>query len=356
NPLAFVEKLKKNWAKGQRLAFFTSHIPGYSAAAMEGHSRATEYPDVVINSYFQRFHWKLRVSEESDVPFNPESPPFPEDLTPAEAEQKKHKVLAMKKAIRSWFDYRVKSLRKAGRRAKGERDPWARLLGQLSGVSKSKPKALQPHQRWSKDHSKGLSRTAGLSRARVESIWLLFDAREYKKMAKSEGKAAMEKWHADLAAPPSTVATDRQRALDTLSSFAGPILAGMHEILGMHVTLLVGDPESRKDGQINVLCMHEGVNSSAHPQNWQQSDKKKFKAVVVLFQDYLSGCYCTLTTLVSPHLVNQPPTAADERQKRKLPDQIDGPDAVVRTYDDDQTDAEASPSNFTPNFDPEAKP
>ncbi|KAH7902772.1 hypothetical protein BJ138DRAFT_1108251, partial [Hygrophoropsis aurantiaca] len=149
--------------------------------------------------------------------------------------------------------------------------------------------------------------------------------KSYKHMAKREAKDAVKAWKDALYAPPSEAAVDRQAALDRLGSFAGPLLAGMHEILGMHVTLLVGGPEPRKGGQINVLrqvilfsyqctpididlSMHEGVDQSPVPLNWQTYDKKKFKAVVGLFQEYLGGCYST-----------------EERDKRKLPEDLDAP-------------------------------
>ncbi|KAF8834770.1 hypothetical protein BDN67DRAFT_1016168 [Paxillus ammoniavirescens] len=60
----------------------------------------------------------------------------------------------MHKAIHSWLEYHIKTNRKVGRHANLENDPWAWLLGQLSGVAKKRPKVLQPHQRWSKDHFK----------------------------------------------------------------------------------------------------------------------------------------------------------------------------------------------------------
>lgn len=57
------------------------------------------------------------------------------------------------------------------------------------------------------------------------------------------------------------------RALDNLASFAGPILAGMSATLGMHVSLLVGGPEPRKQGKITVVryvflhCSNMGLMS-----------------------------------------------------------------------------------------------
>jgi hypothetical protein len=54
-------------------------------------------------------------------------------------------------------------------------------------------------------------------------------------------------------------------ALECLGEFAGPIIEGLGNILGMHVALLVGGPEPAKRGQINVSryfvssCMYSGL-------------------------------------------------------------------------------------------------
>ncbi|KAH7906240.1 hypothetical protein BJ138DRAFT_1117754 [Hygrophoropsis aurantiaca] len=93
NPQAYVEKFMKNWAKGQRLEFLNSHLPGYTTA-----------------------------------------------------------VTSMRKAIRAWLEYRIPKNKKIGRRANAENDPWARFLKQLARLEQHKPRALQAHQRWSKDH------------------------------------------------------------------------------------------------------------------------------------------------------------------------------------------------------------
>lgn len=192
-------------------------------------------------------------------------------------------------AIRSWLDYQTTTNRKVGRHANPENDPWARLLAQLSGVSPKKPKALQPHQRWSKDHfinvvkadfdnrctSEGITGRAQTNfRDQVtrEYFSKLPEAERtrYTELAKREGREASDAWSKALSSPPSVDPAARQgcvpnfyavllslltlfRAIDRLSSFVGPLLAGMHDVLGMHLTLLVGGPEPRKGGRITVL-------------------------------------------------------------------------------------------------------
>ncbi|KIM67361.1 hypothetical protein SCLCIDRAFT_7561 [Scleroderma citrinum Foug A] len=194
NPDAYVEKLKHNWAKGACLELLNHH----------------EYLDSVVNEYFVKFPWRLKVSEDPILPVS--DTPSTKKLSTAEIEQKRHKIIAMCKAIRSWLDYCAKANHKvAGHILKSDNDPWTCLLVQLSGVSKKRPKALQAHWWWSKDH---------------------FDTTD-------EATAAVEEWSKALSMSPVTDPISRQVAIDQLPLFAGPILSGIHKFLGMHVTLIV---------------------------------------------------------------------------------------------------------------------
>lgn len=43
------------------------------------------------------------------------------------------------------------------------------------------------------------------------------------------------------------------RVLDRLGNTMGPVVVGLGEMLDMHVTLVVGGPEPKKNGQLNVI-------------------------------------------------------------------------------------------------------
>ncbi|KAG2097510.1 uncharacterized protein F5147DRAFT_777959 [Suillus discolor] len=151
DPDAYVEKLQRNWAKGPHLEFLNSQLPLYSASPSlsEGSAKASEQLDSVINGYFQCFPWRLKVTDNPNMPYNPLIHPPIDLVCEIEIKQKQHK------SIHAWLDYQTRKTQKFKRRAKPENDEWAWYLAlQLSGLSKTKPKALQPHQRsgWSKDH------------------------------------------------------------------------------------------------------------------------------------------------------------------------------------------------------------
>ncbi|KAF8834460.1 hypothetical protein BDN67DRAFT_1016482 [Paxillus ammoniavirescens] len=298
SPTAYVEVLKRNWAKGPRLEFLTGHITEYATAAVEGTSQSSEYLDTVINKYFQCFHWKLKVSEDPEPSVVMENGPV-EKLTSIEAEQKGRKVVTMPYA-HGW-SITSRPTERLVRRANPENDPWAWLLGQLSGVAKKRPKVLQPHQRWSKDHFKNdmkdnfEAQWSAADRPNKERAtfrdqytrdqFLALDTdtqAHYARLAKEEGKNVVDAWTTDLSSTLSMDPADRQAALDRLPSFAGPLLAGVHEILGMHVTLLVGGAEPHKHACTKVVT-------------------------ITLLHDYLSTCY-----------------TQDECDQRKLPPALDG--------------------------------
>ncbi|KAG1907622.1 uncharacterized protein F5891DRAFT_1180646 [Suillus fuscotomentosus] len=296
DPNAYVDKLFRHWAKNSRLAFLNSHLATYRERINRGKSQATDYVYEVVEEYFKHYHWKMKISDEP-LENNPLQMELDESLSPIELMQKSQKVLAMQKAIKSWLEYRAKSPNKLiVRRGKPENNEWTRLLSQLSGVRKQKPKALQAHQRWSKDHFKTEIKShflkkwhkAGLPSKKMATFRDRITRKRFKKLSKedqkhwkdtaqAEGEAAVKEWNDRLAAPPSTSPIDRQAALDNLATFAGLVLAGMAEILGMHVSLLVGGPEPRKQGKITVVSMHEGVDLGLAPCNWQTRDKTKFK-------------------------------------------------------------------------------
>ncbi|KAG1846960.1 hypothetical protein C8R48DRAFT_779410 [Suillus tomentosus] len=318
---AYVETLKKCWATGSRLEFLTLHVAKYVSSLTEGRSRANDYLDIVVNTYFTRFHWKLKVSEEPPVNESPVSH-FSETLTPLESLQKQHKIASMRKTIRNWLDNRSKGLRKLGAKTKPENNPWTRLLSQLSGVAPNKPRTLQAHQRWSKDFYEsavkerfevqwGLSSCPPKEKASFHDrvTRTIFEEqdpliiKQYQELAKTEGKEAIKQWKAMLEDSPPTDPVSRQAALDRLASFAGPLLSGISLTLGMHISLMVSRPKPRKQGKISVISMHKGVDLRPQPQNWQTADRKKFKTVTKLWN------------------ISIPATVTQEsRSDRKLPD------------------------------------
>lgn len=97
-----VPKNTRNWAKGSRETFLESYFPRYQAAHLQSIRRAADLIDVVVNKYFQVYHWSLPLTSEPapfDVARNPHAP---EILTVPEAAHKQ-KVVQQMKGVRPFL-------------------------------------------------------------------------------------------------------------------------------------------------------------------------------------------------------------------------------------------------------------
>lgn len=81
--------------KCAHLELLNHHVSGYCAALVEGNSCMQEYLDSVVNEYFIKFPWRLKVSEDPILPVS--DTPSTKKLSTAEIEQKRHKIIAMRK-------------------------------------------------------------------------------------------------------------------------------------------------------------------------------------------------------------------------------------------------------------------
>ena len=93
-----MEKPKRNWAKGSRLAFLNSHLENFRAARLQSLSKSSDYIDQVVNEYFKRFDWRLPLTEEPTVPFDTGAIETVETLG-ADDLDRKGKIIAQMKAV-----------------------------------------------------------------------------------------------------------------------------------------------------------------------------------------------------------------------------------------------------------------
>ena len=155
------------WAEGCREDILAPHIEPYADAV--GHSFVAErdYIRRVQNEYHQLIDWRLPDDEEPPLPlpvYEPYRIPVFENLTEEEQILKsrtiakknevsyvfhwrKHSNSCTPQSIRRWLRYRVKKLRLAGRASDMDvtKNPYAALLGQLSGIP---PAPIRARQGW----------------------------------------------------------------------------------------------------------------------------------------------------------------------------------------------------------------
>jgi hypothetical protein len=181
-------------------------------------------------------------------------------------------------SIYAWLDYRAKKADKSLIRGKDNFDPFTSLIENLTGSNKKPSKLLAGWQHWSKahfeDHKADFEtdfKTSGApenqrATARQAFIRNLFKAlpvdvqQRHEESAIEEHAAAVKAFKERRAAPPSKSPQDRQAAIDRLGGVVRPIIEGIAEATGMQVTMIVGGPEPRKGGQLNVIRLVHFVN------------------------------------------------------------------------------------------------
>lgn len=80
-------KNNKMWAEGAREDLMAPHVPAYADALARGWRAERDYLQKVCNEYHARISWRLKDSEEPELPlppYNPLAPPEIETLSEEE--------------------------------------------------------------------------------------------------------------------------------------------------------------------------------------------------------------------------------------------------------------------------------
>ncbi|KAL0958881.1 hypothetical protein HGRIS_014197 [Hohenbuehelia grisea] len=146
---AMKKALTRNWAKGERLTFLTAHIGPYREACLRGCAKGREYLENVVNEYFKRFHWRLPLKQD---PSPDDTYDHDEALSSQDKKKKGNLIAQMKISIPNWIQYRaqktdttLQNLNKAS-----SSDPFAILLGNLTGLGTKPDKLRCGWQQWLK--------------------------------------------------------------------------------------------------------------------------------------------------------------------------------------------------------------
>ncbi|KAJ7140438.1 hypothetical protein C8R46DRAFT_1046938 [Mycena filopes] len=312
------------WAEGQRELVLKPHLEAYSKALDGGWSEERKYIKKVQKEFHARIDWQTPDHEEPVLKdFDPKQVLPPVVLEPAEEVEMQSRKKMLNARIRRWFMYRVRKFRhhRTGAALDPTKDPYAVFLAKLSGVT-APPKARQAFQQFMHESYAELIAPAVAEQwaakreedpgnpdlkkepkagFRAQVARELF--RELDKdaqaaiglRAKEEGAARKEAYQAAMKSPPSQAPADRQRCIDALPDFAGPILRGIQEMTGLHAVLVFGGPMPKYGGALRTLHQYSvayGRNRAAVSQSWPQWDKKRFGEQVVDFMtEYLQTAF-----------------------------------------------------------------
>ncbi|KAK6971922.1 hypothetical protein R3P38DRAFT_2813181 [Favolaschia claudopus] len=296
---------------------------GRARALDKGWREERKYLKKVCKEFHAKIDWRTEDHEEPVLrEVNPSIPGPEEELLEDEEKARAARVEVLNARIRRWFLYRVRKLRKHQHTSGQDptKDPYAVLLAKLSGVT-APPKARQAYQQFM--HEAYQERVA----PRVAAEWekVLAGSREeagerttkepkggfrakiarevfaelprteqvaYGERAKSEAAAAKAAYVQVLKDSPSQIPVDRQKCIDGLGEFAGPILRGISAHTGLHATLIVGGPIPEFGGELRTIHLSHGQNRSAVADHWPQWDKPRFASNVIQFLvEYLGTAY-----------------------------------------------------------------
>ncbi|KIJ90848.1 hypothetical protein K443DRAFT_14905, partial [Laccaria amethystina LaAM-08-1] len=303
--------LKRNWAKGARLTFLENYIDDYKTALLT--KKAPAVLDGIVNAWFARFHWTIPLSAETDLPPTtlPVGPDGHEILSKENRKLKAEVVERTRTSLYGWFEYRSKKIVKLPRSGKGGKDPMSVLILRLLGQDTTPPKRSAPWEAWAKVHFPEMKATFNVAfKQSGKPKNLLASARNEFKMAafKQLDEAERQRWeeivqqeHLDhkkrledlegeggLMDPAAA-----QIVLDGLPNVLGPLIQAIGEAIGMHLTVLIGGPEPKKKGQLNMIGIHHGNNLAPSPKVWAFAEKEKWDVAKEAFLSFLSTCYTT---------------------------------------------------------------
>ncbi|KAH7904775.1 hypothetical protein BJ138DRAFT_1106539, partial [Hygrophoropsis aurantiaca] len=306
------EKDRKNhklWAEGARESILTPHIEPYADALARGWVAEQDYLACVCNEYHALIPWSLPDDEEPDTPlptYDPTSPAVVENLT---AEDEQARAVHIKDKIKLF------SVGLAPVMAP-EHNPYLRLLLQLSSI-KSPPKAHQAYQQymhtsyelvikpeverqWQEKIDKGevneTTKQPPSFRAKVAKS--MFDSLDQssrdaiKQAALDERAANVLAYEKTLKEPHPKAPADRQKCIDNLGNFFGPILDGVQALTGLHLVVFAGGPMPKHRRELGTVYINAGMNRERVPRYWGQWGGEKFKTEVIqYFKDYFETCF-----------------------------------------------------------------
>ncbi|KAL0567420.1 SERTA domain-containing protein 3 [Marasmius crinis-equi] len=287
---------------GQRAEFLAKKGPEYAKARENG-----THKDVVAMVQHQfLLRWPIGsenvdLTEDELESFDNDAP-LPERPDPKERRSDFKSDEEFKEAERSWKQYnkdvttrkrqiedRLKSdysKEHAPAMKKGDKHPFTPLLNQLSygkkEAQKGKPRKQSAEQAWAdanksyldavhdKQKQEEASKHPDLPAPAVYNKVLREEfaklseeeQKEWQERSQTEHATGVKDWKEKQNAKPSEKPEDRQACINRLNEFCMPILEGIAERTGWCCSLLLGGPEPRDGGRLNMIALHAGKPTS----------------------------------------------------------------------------------------------
>ncbi|KIY60901.1 hypothetical protein CYLTODRAFT_427746, partial [Cylindrobasidium torrendii FP15055 ss-10] len=306
------------------MEFFNAHVPGYSAARARGPAATTDFITNLLNEYCAKFTWWL----------DPPQEPTPADLLASESTlsptllaQKAAKLDRLVTGSKNLLERLSTSAAPITKMtaAQIQRDPVASLIAGIANSKLELTRARTPYQLWSKsafrtgvksavevdvkskvngassqkDAIPKTHRIASVQHNTMEAFEQLPAAERemWTLQAEAEREAIKERKKNGSVVPPMLEPQKIQDAIDTMVNKIHPLIEGLSALTGGNVHFYWAGPEPAKGGQINVISMHAGVDSSAFPVDFgtvggEQADGRR-RLVEAAFGEWALRCHPT---------------------------------------------------------------
>ncbi|KAJ7435121.1 hypothetical protein B0H11DRAFT_2295729 [Mycena galericulata] len=316
------------------LSPFGSGYNSYTKALEEGWRQERKYLKAECNEFHARVDWRLVDHEEPVLKaYDPKQPIVPETLEEADEIAKCARIKKVNLRIRRWFTYRIWRLRKYQSGLDPTKNPFAVLLAKLTGT-KIPTKARQTYQqfmhesyetkiaprvaeRWEEERANDPASNVDRSKKPKGGFRALVAREVFGELPKAEQKALAARakkeaqdekaaYLALLKGPPSKAPEDRQKCIDRVPEFLGPILRGIQEYTGLHSVIVLGGPMPKYGGDLRTIHVSYGRAQTAAAPHFPQWDKPRFNENVLKFMtEYLSVAF------------TEESDAEDERHRKK---------------------------------------
>ncbi|KAL0568468.1 SERTA domain-containing protein 3 [Marasmius crinis-equi] len=360
---------------GQRAEFLDSKREGYVEALKTGTGR--DFIAGVVRQFSN--HWPPEMlmeversaeelaSVDDSLPQPDVGPPNPDTMEPAEYHEKLSAYNDRKTIVALRKGQIERHLKRHGDQANIElnqkaQNPYNLLLAQLTGMTfKTKPCQIAAANLWAKENTdivnKSLAEKRGKRAAEKEKekgkgkgkdktenqeipkMWKDVVSEAWSKLSNEEKSvfqirakeifdAEMKAWETKVTSPPPTNPRSRQNAINNLAKFVTPILKGIAEQTGWHVSLVAGGPEPLDSGRINVMSVHSGTTTGDITLTWGQDDSSTWREVI--FPSFASFCIkgfskeeCRSRALPKDEEGEEsPPSVAGPNEKQAMPDEV----------------------------------
>ncbi|PPR04509.1 hypothetical protein CVT24_013115 [Panaeolus cyanescens] len=313
--------------RGQRKTYLLSRKPDYEAA----YDNSTQEDCIanIVQVYFRMFPPEMPLDydptdEEIEANLAKELveqvEPHIDRLSASEYEQemavwntRKQTIQTVKGQIKRWLAYQLLKDRNNLRKdLKGNDNPYASLVYQLSGNTLKKPRLRSAMSMWRRGEvHKTIEQVArarclaensplktNLAPTREKVAKALFDElgegqkEAFARQAQVQYESELARWKESKNNPIPDDPQSYQHCISNLPAVVQPLLDLISQATGWKVTMLAGGPCPSRDGRMSMVSLHSGTTNGEIPMTFGKFESVRYrKYITPMFTNFLRNCY-----------------------------------------------------------------